>query len=235
MTLITFIGNSSRIEFLVTDTETVAAVKSAVCGKLSLEPSQCTLIQNNKELDPAAMFLSVVVKGPPVIVQHRRLSDEDEEDDDESIDDSLIAGLDEVTHSDDEIPSYTPPNMQDMVASLMEMGPFSQEDCERALRVSYFNVHRAAAFLLDGNIPERPSGYIYDSVESMDGMDLEEKEKEALRRLFNQTKIDIPVLIQYYVACDGDEEKTLMCIMDEKRREQEGQAAMQANDEDEFE
>lgn len=45
-----------------------------------------------------------------------------------------------------------PPNFEEMVGNLVEMG-FAKDECERALRFAHFNPDSAATMILSGNVP----------------------------------------------------------------------------------
>ena len=219
----------------MSDSETVLSVTKSVCERLSLDPSNCALIFNNVTLDPSAVFLNVVNPGPPVIVQQQNEDSEEEDEGSSDLDGSTLDLFDNEPESEEQSMTYTPANFDVMIANLMDLGPYSREEAEHALRVSYFNIDRAAGFLVQGNVPESRASYIYDDIErALDGGQSTAGEKEVLRRLFNKTKVDIPLLVQYYAACDHDEEETLRCILDEKESEKRARAALDLSDGDEI-
>lgn len=123
--------------------------------------------------------------------------------------------------------SSDPPNFQDMVSSLTEMG-FSQEMCERALRASRYNPEAAVNLLISGEVeaappqnsppprepavpdtPPRRSGKYGELQQTFD--ELTEDEKAAVERL-EQLGLDSATVLQVYICCEKNESTATNCI-----------------------
>ena len=120
-----------------------------------------------------------------------------------------------------------PSDFQSKVRSLMDIG-FDQKLCERALRASYFNVDRAAEYLIEGQVPEETFGepsfilqqrdidisnqnYQQEIVQS-EFLSFTAQEKQSILRIENQTKVDKETVVQVYISCEKNELKTINCL-----------------------
>jgi hypothetical protein len=168
----------------------------------------CARLGFVEPLDPDAPFTSVVPHGHPILLEIVSSDDESDGPDPE------IEMM--PSRSLPEIPTFTPADMAERIDTLAEIGGgrFTREECEMALRLAFFNTERAVGFLVEG-MPRKAKGFITESDEPMTLNDgLEMRDKEALERLFNATRIDFPMLIQYYLACDRNEQMTLELLRD---------------------
>jgi hypothetical protein len=109
-----------------------------------------------------------------------------------------------------------PPNLEERITDVLQRCAgceVTRDDCIKALEVTFFNCERAAFFVRSGEIPESSS----DAFLRLRGEELDQKALEGrdIERLFDQTHVDIPLLVQYYDACDRNYEKTLRCIRGE--------------------
>ena len=111
-----------------------------------------------------------------------------------------------------------PENFSELVKNLMEMGggAWTQENCEKALRVALYNVGRASDFLISNNIPDQPTAALSDPPKPKPKEPiLSEEEKQVIKRIqekFSDRDIGYLDIAQYYVACEKDEEQTIALI-----------------------
>ena len=106
-----------------------------------------------------------------------------------------------------------PPSFEADVANLMEMG-FPREDCEKALRVSFYNPDRASMYLVTGAIPKDavPEKFDKDERETSSTQQLSPEDQKIIKDISNELGIQVADVTQYYFACDKDPEKTKACI-----------------------
>ena len=116
--------------------------------------------------------------------------------------------------------SPDPPNFEELVLNLTEIG-FSRPQCEQALRMANYDPERACNLLLTGEIPVQSTPQsnqdtdaplrsvnfgqfqpVYDSFTP--------EEKAAVERLLRHA--DPNTVIQFYMACDKNEEQTLALL-----------------------
>jgi hypothetical protein len=197
-----FLLPPDSIEVHVAPGDTVASVLSHACEAIRGYGFDAHLGFVDP-LPPDQIFTSLVDPAQPLTLEV--VSSDDETDFSDSECEVVLS------RSTPEIPSFTPPDMDDRIEKLYQFWPghFTKEQCEHALRMGFFNADRAVAYLFDG-IPEEVEGFITENEEPLSIDDgLTKADKESLERLFNQTRIDLPMLVQYYIACDRDEERTL--------------------------
>lgn len=120
------------------------------------------------------------------------------------------------SRSDIKIPTEAddPPNFEEDVASLMELG-YPKSDCETALRVSFYNVDRACIYLVEGNIPKRagPEHLGHSTTPKINFLDRFSPEDLAvIAQLANEVGLDQIEVAQCYAACEKNVEKTRNCI-----------------------
>ena len=111
-----------------------------------------------------------------------------------------------------ETPSDTPENFEEQVSNLMDLGPYSHELCEQALRMSYFNIDKAAEFLISGSVPETPPIDLYHDDESDLFLTLSNDDKEFIRDLIVNHNYDFASVIQCFDACGNNREETLQLL-----------------------
>ena len=119
-----------------------------------------------------------------------------------------------------------PPIFQQSVKFLVEMG-FEKEQCEKALRASFYNLDRAAEYLIEGNIPDEICNDVAELQKQRDELihecdrenhkiqhiyeSLSEEEKRSIKKLesmgFSQNTV-----IQVYFACNKDEITASSCL-----------------------
>jgi hypothetical protein len=213
----TFIVPPQSIELEISSHNLVSDVISLLSDLCNLDPATpITLVIDNDPVDPSAVFTSVASPDSPIIV--------------ETAEPAAVASLDSVhDRSAIRLPAAPPPDVdidamiQLQKAILPDDSPLKDDDARirRALEISFFDPDRAAAFLRNGTVPDRPMAFICEEPdwdnESGTGMASaweqdQAPEKQAIRRLYNATGIDIPMLVQYYDACGRDEEKTLALL-----------------------
>jgi hypothetical protein len=114
--------------------------------------------------------------------------------------------------SEEESEDYIPEAVEEYIAELANIfgGEWTRDDCLRALRVVHFSPDSAAELLLSGEIPNHPSL----ATAKLNGMDPDPEvvHNMELIQLWADTKIDIPLLVQYYEACGRDYQKTYTCL-----------------------
>jgi vacuolar-type H+-ATPase subunit F/Vma7 len=189
--------------------ETVGSVASRIASKHSTAP--IVLVHDNVHLPETDIFRNVVLsKDQPTIVEIAETSDESSpEDIDPSLDRSAI-----------ELPQYDPPNLQEMIDSLLEICPDNglknREKVELALRTAFFSPDRAAIFLMSGEIPE-PRSYIvsepiWPGEEPPPPVEQPDPRRDLLRRISRQYPVPIAELVQYADACQWDEAVLQSCL-----------------------
>lgn len=183
-----FVGNGSRVTAQVDASETVLDVITRVCPMIGFDAKTAAFVFRNSRLDEGACFTKVVVRGAPTIVVGT-VTTEDNIDFDFDIEDQ------------EECEDPSPHVINEMMESLDELGQFPVDLRLRALRVAAFDVARAAEFLLNGNVPAEATSIVFE--------EMEDSKSAVIRRLFNETKVDTALLIQYYEACECDEQATL--------------------------
>jgi hypothetical protein len=218
----TFIVPPQSIELEISSHNLVTDVISLLSDLCNLDPAVAiTLVIDNEPADPSAVFTSVASPDSPIIVEIAEPAA------------PAAPPLDDVhDRSAIRLPAEPPPDVD--VDSLIELqkailpddSPLKSNDAliRRALQISFYDPDRAAAFLRNGIVPERPMAFICEEPDwdnaSGTGMtsaweENQTPERRAIRRLYNATGIDIPMLVQYYDACGRDEAKTLALLTGE--------------------
>lgn len=125
-----------------------------------------------------------------------------------------------------------PPDFKERVDALVELGGFDRKDCEKALRMSFFNPDRASAYLFSGNIPDYPQPEVYSrprkSVNKESGENsnnanqvdddnsryeqLNQEQKELIILVMRDTGKDFGQVLQTAVACDFNENNLRNCL-----------------------
>ena len=118
-----------------------------------------------------------------------------------------------------------------MVKTLQEIG-FDEEKCERALRASFYNLDRAAEYLIEDSIPDVPCNDMKEIIRQRDELCLKtsndnldasvNNSKLVLDKLSNEEKKSIKTLgelgyqndliIQVFIACNKDEKAAVSCL-----------------------
>jgi hypothetical protein len=194
-------GSPRSIQLSVGPNETVSAVLARVSAAL-LELGVAGVFRFQKSFDPDGIFTGLLSPDFPIDLEFI---------DEEPFDESVTPYREPM-----EFPTFRPDNLDDLITSLMDMGAgeFTPEQCERALRMAFFSLDRAAVYLFDG-IPDEPEGFIEaievkeEEEEEAEHRGLKRAEKEDLRRLFIETGIDYPELIQYFIEFGKNYETTL--------------------------
>ena len=108
-----------------------------------------------------------------------------------------------------------PANFKVLVELLVASGggQWSQEDCEKALRVSLYNSDRAYEFLNSGHIPDQPTAALATKPDvSSTPLSFSEEEKQAINRIKSKCNCSFLDAAQFYEACDKDEQKAIEII-----------------------
>ena len=127
------------------------------------------------------------------------------------------------THAQNVQQNQDPPNFDQLVLSLQEMG-FTEDQCKQALRARNYEVDAAADYLINGGAgaapppPPQPSpprvpsdrGGKYGELQSAFDS-LSDDEKAAVTRL-ESLGLDPITVLQVYMACGKDETATATCI-----------------------
>lgn len=112
-----------------------------------------------------------------------------------------------------------PPNFAEKVAVLMGLG-FSRENCEKALRVSFYNPDRASLYLVSGNVPEvakpevakdQPLSNDKEDTQNpntnlIDGLVKYPSQQAAIEDLIKKTNLDLSTVFQVLKACMEESE-----------------------------
>lgn len=140
--------------------------------------------------------------------------------------------------TDLEIPDKDPPDFEQKVQILMELGdksmPFKREDVEKALRVSFFNPDRASLYLFSGSIPDYPEPEVnsrlrkqsntkdskQDSNQTENKSDeankpdqLTEEQKNLIMLVMRDTGKDYGTVLQTAYACKFNENDLRNCLL----------------------
>jgi FMN phosphatase YigB (HAD superfamily) len=112
----------------------------------------------------------------------------------------------------------------------MEIGDFTREQCESALRVSFYNADTASFYLISGNIPttpqsdprsvditerQRASDTIGEKIKRWD--ELEEDVKGIIVEIAKRAGKEKEIAMAYQLWCvtNGDPEKTYELLIEE--------------------
>ena len=121
-----------------------------------------------------------------------------------------------------------PKNFPATVKMLVEMG-FEKDKCEKALRAAFYNVDRAAEYLVENKIPDTTCDDLKEIQESRDHLcesaqcATQAKTEETFAQLTKEQKASIfklsylgyprETVIQVYMACDMDESVASSCLL----------------------
>jgi len=112
------------------------------------------------------------------------------------------------------IPENDPDNFDEDVATLMEMG-FNRADCERALRMSFYNLDRASYYLANGNIPSRIGPEVNMDKFHSNKADVNEKDLQIIEEIIAETGEEKAIVVQTYLCFEKNAEKTIKCLLNE--------------------
>jgi len=129
-----------------------------------------------------------------------------------------------------------PPDFDKKLESLIEMG-FIRQQCEKALRAAFYNVDRAAEYLIENKIPEYSPSFLpeieqrkQEFVVNNNSNDIERQtidvnerelspdERSALSRLYDQFRrnLDKSTILQVFYATDKKETLAADCLKNMK-------------------
>jgi hypothetical protein len=203
-----FLARGQMYRLQIRQDALTSSVADSLAGLIGADPSTFTLSSQNVDLAHDSVFTSHVQTGHPVIVTFAGEGDSDDDPDEEE--EAAILSDDQ----DDAV--LGPPDLDrriDEVLERCEGWAFTREDCERALALAFFNCELAAQWLRAGDVP----GSADEAMARISGAppDPHEIDKQNIARLFDETRLDVPMLVQYYDACGKDYERTLQCIRGE--------------------
>lgn len=210
--VVTFCSIQMEFQLEVPLDAKISEIKELLSGYVDEEPNKISLVVNGKIIADDETFSKIGTDSP---VNMLIGEDADEEDEDE------LSGLPEIEGI--EIPQYNPPDLEEKIQSLQQLGAFSREICDKALRVSYFDINRAAKFLLKGNVPDSPGdaygpppeqGYSiqFDDEGHIILESLVPEDRESISKIISQKYEDHSLIIQTYYACNRDVDATLQCL-----------------------
>jgi hypothetical protein len=171
-----------------------SSVIETIANIIEISPDHITLSAGGATIPPDSVFSASAQVNDPVSV-------------------NISGGTDPSDGGLFDEDEFSPADIDERITKLMSLSEgsvWTREQCEHALRVAYFNLDRAAELLFLGEIPETPALAL--SKLNGETPDAEAIHKQNIMKLWAETKIDVPLLVQYYEACGKDYEQTLQCI-----------------------
>ena len=108
-----------------------------------------------------------------------------------------------------------PPNFQDLVLHLTDMG-YPKDMCEKALRVSFYNIDRAAELLVMKSDPEKKQqpAAVKHTTQSMAEIPMPFTLEDIKNISEISKECDFPekTTMQVYLACDKNKKSTQKCL-----------------------
>jgi hypothetical protein len=174
-----------------------SSVIESVSDHLQADASSIRLFNRDTLIPVDCIFSSRIGVNRPVLVSLPSDVDED-------------GVLDDGEEEESE--DYLPEAIERYIANIRNISgdEWSREDCLRALQVVHFSPDRAAELLLSGEVPDHPA-LAFAKLNGTEP-DPEVIHNENLKRLWAETRIDIPLLVQYYEACGRDYQRTYDCL-----------------------
>ena len=192
---------SQTIDLDVSQEETVSNVKVRLSKILYANPNDIELFTNSIRLSDN-LFFNEVSGGEPYVTICLNEDAEDVEEEDFDLEYSNQV----------ETPNFTPAGLEEQISNLMSLGPYSHSLCEQALRMSYFNIDKAAEFLISGSVPDSPPIDLYHEDENDPFSKLSNEDKEFIRDLIFNYNYDFSSVMQCFDACEKSHEGTLQLL-----------------------
>lgn len=230
MTVRQFQGADDTYSIKVEPKQTVLEVKRLLGVEIGVSAESINIRYNDQCLKNDQIFSEVVPESTDI----KPFVDYDENEEEEFDDSELPQIYDITTQSEVRIPDYNPPDFDQKVTQLMELGKdtpeasqtFSKERCEKALRLAYFNIQRAAEYLL--TFPELPSkpttmpfppnfkpGDIFMPAKESSPIlrNYTQEEYNTLKSILQETKADFATGVQMFEACDRNRDLTIQNLL----------------------
>lgn len=222
------IYHKDKIDLNIKSTETVKDIREKLSYELGQLAANVHLKYNNIALEDDQILQNCITdKDVPVVIEcDDDLSSDEEEDGNDG--NPKTDHFELNPQSEFEIPSYTPPDFDQKVSDLHDLTGQEKERCEQALRLAFFNADRAAEYLLSGeDLPERPTilpfsdgksnhKFMPDKSQSRALQNYTDEQIETLQRIMDTTNTEFSMAIQYFEACDKDEEATMRVLKSSK-------------------